>query len=164
MYPRTIASAMALCLATLVLAGCGGDDSLSTEEYASEVNTEFEAFYPDFTALGDEARDPASAEDYIQTIDEIETRIGETIATLEEVEPPDDASEINERLLAALGDLQAVYGPVADAVEAEDRAELQQAVANLQEASAEFDSEVSDIAADAEEAGISIPSIDTTSG
>lgn len=157
-----IIALLALVLTSLVVvAGCGGDDEegLSTDEYASELDAEFETFNREFAELGPAAADPASPEAYIDAVTAIQDRVGETVAEIEAIEPPEEAADFQEDLLDAMTGLQDSFGPVIEATEAEDRAALQDAAVELQESTADFQREITDLAAQAEEEGYPIESL-----
>jgi hypothetical protein len=167
---KQILACIAALLAFALVAGCGGDDdddgedALSAEEYSSQIDAELAAFNEEFASLGQEAATPESPEDYLDAVTAVQDRVGETVETLEGVEPPEEAADFHEGLIAAMSDLQASFQPVIDATEAEDRQGLIEAAQELQATTADFAQQATDLAADAEDAGLDIPNLAGTGG
>jgi hypothetical protein len=165
---KPFAAVLAL-LAALALVACGGDDSgddgaLSAEEYSEQVDAELAAFNEEFVALGQEAANPESREDYAASVSDAQDRVTEAVDTLEELEPPEEATEFHDSLVAALSDLDAAFTPVVEAAEGTSDQELLDAATELQQASTEFSEQAAELQAQADEAGLEIPNLTGTTG
>jgi hypothetical protein len=97
---RALALIATLAAATLVAAGCGGDDEPSDEEFVAEVNevctaaaTDLQAAVTSLFGVTDERQ---AAEAFS---DEVVPVIEDLIADLDEIEPPSDKADDYDRLL-----------------------------------------------------------------
>jgi hypothetical protein len=166
--PRSpLAALTALALATALVVGCGGDDPTAATsttatgeealaDYSAQMQEELGAFASEFSALGQEAANPTSVADYAEAVTAIQDRLGETVSNLEAISPPSELADIHERLITTFEDLQDGYAPIADAAESGDKRQIQQAVLDLQQTNADFQTEFSDLSAQAERLGAPI--------
>lgn len=158
----------ALLVGVLLLASCGGDDdggngnggeALSAEEYSQQVSDEMASFEQEFRELGEAAANPEDADDYIAAVEDVQGRLTQTADTLDGIEPPEEAEDIHARLTQAFRDLEVAYGGIVEAVESEDQEQIGNAVSELQSATEKFQTEVSEIATESEEAGVPIENL-----
>lgn len=158
---------LALLLTAGLIAACGGDDEdpsgggeeLSVEEYSSTVDDELSAFNTEFAALGQEAANPESREAYAAAVTDTQARVTETVDTLEGIEPPAEAADFHQGLIDAMTGLEESFTPVIDAAEGSDDQALLDAASELQEQVGEFTTAANELAAEAEDAGIEVPSL-----
>jgi hypothetical protein len=175
--PRPLPLALA-ALALALIAGCGDGDSgeetsSSTSTitgaealaaYSTEMQDELASFATEFASLGEAAADPSSVRDYADAVSELQARLGETISNLEAITPPSEVADIHQRLIAAFEELRESFAPIVEAVESGDREQAQQAILDLQQANADFQTELADLSAQAQRLGAPLePSTTTTS-
>ena len=87
-----------LALAAL-FAGCGGDDSLSTEDYRAELRKICADSEKKTNAVQEPTRaTPEAIADYLQRLRDVNAK---TIEEVEKLEPPDELSDANDRALDA---------------------------------------------------------------
>ncbi len=103
---RALAIAV-LCAA--VLAGCGGDDSAATSEYARAVNV-VQDRYQRSAARVQAAVDTAISTPAQQrrALDRLDAAVDRAVAALKAIKPPDGLAPAHGRLVEALS----AYGPV----------------------------------------------------
>lgn len=174
---RKLPLILALLLSTALLAACGGDDegngggsgdaALSAEEYSQRVSDEMAAFGKDFEqefrALGQTAATPDNAEEYVGVIQAMQGHLTDTADTLAGIEPPAEAEDIHARLTQAFRDLEGAYGGIVEAVRSGKRKRVNEAVTGMQSATRGFLTEVNEIAAKSQEAGVPIENLASTS-
>lgn len=162
--PRPMPLAL-IALAVALLAGCGGEESTSTEAsdeeqaleaYSADMDVELRIFTIKLTALGMQADKASSAADFRSSLAGVEDRVGKTIASLEAIEPPPRLADIHAQLIDAFEEFKTSYVSIADAVNGGDEQEIQQAVLGLQQATADFSAEFDDLSAQAERLGAPI--------
>lgn len=168
---RAFSCLVALLLTAGLLAACGGDDSgggegeeLSVEEYSSEIEDELSAFNTEFAELGQAAANPESREAYAEAVTDTQARVTETVETLEAIEPPAEAADFHEGLIDAMTGLEESFTPVIDAAEGSDDQALLDAASDLQQEVTEFATQANELSAEAEEAGIEVPSLTGPAG
>ena len=167
MLRHRLSTLLLLILALALLAGCGGDDeseALSVEDYSAQVDEELATFNEEFTALGQEAANPESREQYVEAVTAVRARVTEVVAAIEAIEPPEEAAGFHEGLIVALGGLEDSFTPVIEAAEGTDDEALLQAAEDLQSRIAEFGTQVQELATEAEEAGVEVPNLTGTAG
>ena len=158
---------LAAVLAALLLIACGGDDSgdetsaesgtaLTDEDYSAEVQEVTSSFAGGFDELSAEAANPESPEAFRETVIAIQDRITQTVDELEAIEPPEDLATIHDELVAVFADYRDGYDPIVEALDAEDKAALKQAAAEIPVVVQEFQTTYEDIKARAADAGVTI--------
>jgi hypothetical protein len=111
---------LALLMTTiaLVAAGCGG--GTSKEDYEEEVSKIGDTLEEQFNEIG---RDIQSAGDLKNAAPEIEKgaqALDDTAADLDEIDPPDDASDAHDKIVSGVEDLADDFRAAANAAEAEN--------------------------------------------
>jgi hypothetical protein len=111
-------------LVLLVVAGCGGGNDSFTEDYndavkpLAELQTNVGSSAAEFERLADKTR--------------------QTRENLADLDPPDDAQDEMDKLIAGLEDVTSDLSAVADAVRSKDPTEQATAAKNLVESSTEI--------------------------
>ena len=126
--------AVALALAA-ALAGCGGDDNLSAEEYRAELRKLCRESDRQTEAVAEPTRaTPEAIANYLGRLRDVNAR---TIERVERLEPPDDLRPAHDRALAANREGRARVDAVIEELEggADPRQVLAEARKDLQEAS-----------------------------
>jgi hypothetical protein len=116
-------SSPVLLLVLLVLAGCGGDDSSFTKDYNDAVKP--------LSELG--ANVGSSAGEF----DRLAAKTKQTHDNLADLDPPEDAQDEMDKLLAGLEGVTRDLSAVADAVRAKDAAQQADAAKQLVQSSAD---------------------------
>lgn len=156
----------------IALTGCGSSDStdsssseaLSNDAYAQQVTTIITSFGTSFQALGSEisnASDPAQLTDGLK---QAEDGIQGAIDDLNALQPPADAEQGQQQLVAALEGFSAELTKVSDAVESGDKSAITAAVAGLQTASVTLSGDLSEAQKSLEAAGITLGSGGSSTG
>lgn len=169
---NTKAVALLAILAVMaVVVGCGGSsdstsggDTLSVDDYGKQVSDEFASFNTDFTQLGQQAASPDSKDAYLNTVDQLQTRVGETIDKLSGLAVPSEAQQFNDDAVAALESLQSSFDPIKTAVQSNDQAAVQKAATDLQTAAADFEQQFTALDKEAKDAGIPITNLASPTG
>lgn len=125
----SVLRAPALCFAVLGLvavAGCGGGDTQSKNDYVAAINkaqTDFvESVQKATPAPRSAGSDPvATARGTFANIDKA---IGAVISDLEAVEPPDEVKRLHQDLIEAMDDLKAEVAKAGDSLGSRDPARL----------------------------------------
>lgn len=104
-----LAAPLSIC--AVALAACGGDDSLSAEEYRAQGNAACDRYERDVGAL----EQPQSVDEVPEYAEQAAARLTELIDELDALAPPDDLADGHEELVglgrdstAKLEELQAV--------------------------------------------------------
>ncbi|CAN5501202.1 hypothetical protein BH10ACT11_BH10ACT11_01400 [soil metagenome] len=157
---------LAILAVVALIAGCGGSDdssssgdTLSVDDYGKQVSEEFASFNTDFSALGEQAGSPTSKDDYLSTVDQLQSRVGETIDNLKALGVPDEAQKFNDDAVSALEALQSSFDPIKEAVDSGDKTAVQTAAASLQAAAVDFQQKFTDLDKEAKTAGIPIDNL-----
>lgn len=148
----------------IAVAGCGGSDStdgsstdaLSEDAYAEQVTTIVTSFATSFQALGTEissANDPAQLSD---GLNQAEAGIQGAIDDLDALQPPAGAEQAQEQLIGALEGFSTELSKLGDAVDSGDKNATKAAVAGLQSASLQFQSDLSEAQTSFDDAGITL--------
>jgi methyl-accepting chemotaxis protein len=135
---RTRAAALAAMTLAIALpaAACGGDDS---DEFREDYNAAVENLSKVNDDIGQAAGDAGDSNAQIaKKFDEIADTAEQTRTDLAALEPPEDAKEEFDQLLAALKTGVADLRAVADAATSNDPAAATQAVSDLSESGAEI--------------------------
>lgn len=165
----------------IALSGCGDDessDSTSTsaestatdastestatdagsDDYGGQLTTILTTFGTDFQALAPEISGAKTPEDFNTLVDEAETGIQTTIDDLSALEPPAEAQEGQDQLIAAFEGFSSSLTGVSDAAASGDKAALQSAAADLQTAAQTFTTDLTEAAQSLQAAGVSVGS------
>ncbi len=149
----------------IALAGCGGDDdstssessdALTAEEYAQQARTVLEGFATQFSTLGAQIQQSASAEEFGSLVDQAETEIQGTIGEFGALQPPEEAQVGHDQILSALEDFSSKLTDVSDAAASGDKKALQAAAGQLQAAVGDFQSQVGQAVQSLSDAGIEL--------
>ena len=135
---RTRAAALAAMTLAIALpaAACGGDD---TDEFRADYNAAVENLSKVNDDIGQAGGDAGESNQQIaKKFDEIADTAEQTRTDLAALEPPEDAKEEFDELLAALEKGVADLRAVADAATSNDPAATTQAVSDLSESGAEI--------------------------
>ena len=151
-------TALVVATAALAIAGCGGDDALSEEEYANEVGDILTTFGEESISLGTELSSATTPEELQTGVDDLQGLTQTAVDDLSAIEPPEDASEGHDTLVGALQGYLDDINTLADAVDTDDPKEAQEAALQFQEAAVDVQSELAEAASQLEEAGIEPPS------
>lgn len=116
--------ALPLCLLMLgaaPAAGCGGDE-LSEEDYTNQVQEAIAPVVETSQTLVTEATQAKSVEELGAPLGEAASTYGETASTLEDIEPPEDVTDLHERLVTAHEQIADSASAAANAAEDGDQA------------------------------------------
>jgi hypothetical protein len=156
---------LAGALATLALiAGCGGDDGVSPEEYSDEIQQVLEPLGSELQTLGSEVQGVRDADAFAAAITDVQETLEQGIGELEAIEPPSDAEAAHDDMIAAFESFRESLGGVREAAEEGDVDALQEAAAQLPQAALDFQSELSDVTERLEEAGVPVGQGATSGG
>jgi hypothetical protein len=151
-------TALLAAAAAIAVAGCGGGDELSEEDYATEVEDVLTTFGEESVALGTELSSATSPDQLRSGVDELQALTQTAVDDLNDIEPPEDAAEGHETLTGALEGYLADIETLAAGVEGDDPEAAQEAALKFQEAAVDVQSELAEAASQLEEAGIDAPS------
>jgi hypothetical protein len=132
--------AIALICSALSVAACGGDDSdaLSKEDYkqqAQQISDDYETdAAPALKAA--QSKDPAES---LTGVKQLATSSTETADKLDELEPPEEYSDVHGRLVGSLRTVGQRGDKVEQAAEAQDEAAITPAVESFQQGILELD-------------------------
>ena len=149
----------------IALTGCGGDDdstsgesteALTAEEYAQQARTVLDGFATEFSTLGAQIQQSASAEEFGTLVDQAETEIQGTIEEFGALQPPEEAQVGHDQILSALEDFSSKLTDVSDAAASGDKSALQASAQQLQAAVLEFQEQVAQAVQSLSEAGIDL--------
>ena len=126
---RTPLTVLAL-VGLIAISGCGGDDSgtsstastsseqLSADDYGQQLTA---ALVPLFTSLqGLQSFDPQNPEDFGTQIQPTEDSFAKAIDEVNALQPPDEAQDGQDQLVAALEDFSSKLTDLSNSVEAGD--------------------------------------------
>ena len=151
-------TALLAATAALAVAGCGGGDELSEEEYASEIESVLTTFGEESITLGTELSSATTPDELRSGVDDLQALTQTAVDDLNEIEPPEDAAEGHETLTGALEGYLSDIEALAGAVESDDPEAAQEAALQFQEAAVEVQAQLAEAASQLEEAGIEAPS------
>jgi PII-like signaling protein len=106
----------------ILVAGCGGDDRLSREEFVSEA----EAICQEFDRRVEEVDEPQSADDVERYVNEVRPVIEDGLNELEELQPPEEIEEQWNELVAKNDEGLQMLDDLAEAGTNGDEARLQE--------------------------------------
>jgi hypothetical protein len=131
---------IALIVSALAFVACGGDDdgALSAEDYrekAQQISDEFEADFegsiPNATS-----EDPQKS---LAGVKQIAQSSGQAADALDDLEPPEEYSDVQDKLVSGLRTLGERGDKVEQAAESQDRAVIQSAVESFQQGIRDLD-------------------------
>lgn len=106
------------------LAACGGDDTLSAEEYRKQGNAACQAYEKDVRALPQ----PKSVQDIPDYAGDAQDELTKLIATLDELQPPDDLQQKHDELVKLGRQSADALGGLSEAGESGKQTQIQQAL------------------------------------
>lgn len=124
MSPRRPIAITLTCAAAL--AACGGDDTLSAEEYRSQGNAACEAYEKKVRELPQ----PKSLQDVPEYADEAQAELSSLIDTLDELQPPDDLEQKHNELVDLGRQSADALDDLSNAGESGSQAQIQKSLAN----------------------------------
>lgn len=151
-------TALVAATAAIAIAGCGGGDELSNEEYANEVGDILTTFGEESISLGTELSSAATPEELQSGVADLEEITQTAVDDLNAIEPPSDASEGHDTLVGALEGYLSDIQSLGDAVDTDDPKAAQEAALEFQKAAVDVQSELAEAASQLEDAGIEAPS------
>ncbi|MEI2702280.1 MAG: hypothetical protein V9E83_07750 [Baekduia sp.] len=89
-------------LFALVLAGCGGGDQLSKDEYIKELNSAGKALNSSFSSLGEGVSDSKDTKALGARFEEAAKILRESSEKIGSIKPPDEAADANKKLADGL--------------------------------------------------------------
>jgi hypothetical protein len=129
---RPLTALVAVALAALGIAACGGDDG------------EDQSFQDDFPALSEriqslgeevgntiETAEGASDRELAEEFDDFAQKLGDLRQELEDMEPPEDLADEREDLVSAMGDVRSSLEDIASAAEDGDPEAAREATLEL---------------------------------
>jgi hypothetical protein len=131
---------IALLVASLALAACGGDDSdaLSKEDYREQAQQISDQYEKEATpAL--EAAQSKDPEESLTGVTELADRSTATANKLDPLEPPEEFKDVHGKLIGALRTVGERGEKVEQAAEAQDEAGIESAVQAFQQSLVELD-------------------------
>jgi len=129
----TVAAVGLLALGAAACGGGGGGDQLTAEEYGAELSSICEGF----NAAQEEIGEPQSIDDVAEFGGQILDAFDEAIASVEELEPPDELADTADEFIAKGKEQRDLLSQVVDAAEEGD----QERVAELSEQGSQLDEE-----------------------
>ena len=130
-----------LTAAALLVAGCGGGDELSKEEYQTQVRDAIEPVVETSQNLASDATEAQSVDDLADPLAEAETTYADTASTLDDIEPPEDVADLHERLITAHEEIATAAGEAGTAAEEGD----EEGVRPFQEAGTAYQTELQEL-------------------
>jgi chromosome segregation ATPase len=119
---RPLTALVAVGLATLVIAACGGDDDGGDEAFRDD----FPALSERLVTLGEElgttleTAERASDQELAREFDDFAQELGDLRQELEDLEPPEDLADERDELVSAMGDVRSSLEDIASAAEEGD--------------------------------------------
>jgi hypothetical protein len=108
--------------AAILVAGCGGDDRLTREEFVSEAD----AICEEFDQRLDDVPEPESADDVERFADEARPVIEDGLAELRALQPPEELEEQWNELMDKNDEALEVLDDLSQAAASADEARLQE--------------------------------------
>ncbi len=166
----------------IALSGCGGDDETTSTEATTSTSTDSSVstststtaaspeaqayaegaqqvlldFGTSFTTLGSEIQASKDEKEFAGLVDQAESQIQSTIDDYSQLEPPAEAQQGHDQIIAALEDFASKLTAVSDAAASGDKQALQTAAQELQAAGQTFQTQLTEAAQSLTEAGISL--------
>jgi hypothetical protein len=149
----------------IALSGCGGGDSsdsstssdaLSVDEYTTQVQQALTDFGTQFTTLGTQIQQAKTSDELSGLVDQAETEIQGAIDDFDAIQPPDEAQEGHDQIIAALEDFSSKLTDVSEAADSGDKSSFQDAAAALQQAGTDFGTQLQEAAQSLSDAGINL--------
>ena len=109
----------ALCAAALVAAGCGGND------YKDQVEEAAKEFRDTSQDAGAKLRAAKTKEQFAAGVDQFQGAVKTFNSELQDLDPPDEAKQAQERLIEVLNTFSEDVGAVRDALNKGDVAQIQ---------------------------------------
>jgi hypothetical protein len=127
-------------VAALALVACGGDEdkAMSKDEYKKEAQKIADKFETDFQAAQKnlQAGDPQEA---LTGIQQLGTLSGEASSKFDKLEPPEEYKDVQGRLVGSLRTLDKRADEFEQAVDAKDKARVEQAGTAFEQAAGEVE-------------------------
>jgi soluble cytochrome b562 len=143
-------------LALFLIAGCGGDDGISPEEYSQEIQDVLEPLGTELQTLGSEVQQVRDADAFASAITDVQDTLEQGISDLEAIDPPEDAEDAHADMIAAFESFNESLDGVREAAEEGDVQALQNAASQLPQAALDFQSDLSDVTQRLEDAGVPV--------
>ncbi len=131
-------------------------DALSAEEYSVEAQQVLVSFGTSFQKLGSQISASKSPEEFASLVDEAEAEIQTAIDDFSAIQPPEEAQEGHDQILAALEDFSSKLTDVSNAAASGDQTALADAATELQAAGLDFQEQLTQAAQSLSEAGIGV--------
>jgi hypothetical protein len=130
---RRSTALVALVLLVLAAAACGGGDDDGNDAYRDDFKRMSERIVSLGERVGEaiETAGEATDEEIAADFGKFEDELREVRQELDRLEPPDDLADEQEKLVAAIGPVQASLGDIAEAAEQSDPAAARQATIEL---------------------------------
>jgi hypothetical protein len=154
---RTLLALAAVLLAGGLLAACGSDDK---ETYAEEVQDVLDPLAAALQPLGAELSQASTGPELVDGLRAAETEISDSATELEELSVPDDVTEVNDDLVAAISGFGGELAAIREAAEAGDLEQLEALATALPQVTAQFQTELGEIQTAAIDAGVPIEGAD----
>lgn len=156
MHVRLRISVLATVAAALAIAGCGGSDALTEDEYAAELRDTLTPLGTSLQEVGADATAATNEEELIAALGAAEEALQTGIDQLDALEPPSDLADENDELVSLLDTYVGDVQTVSSAVEAGDEAADTQAVEEFQTASTSFVESLTALRTKFEDAGLDL--------
>lgn len=131
-------------------------EPLSVDEYTQQAQAVLVGFGTQFTTLGAQIQKASSATQFADLVNQAETEIQGAIDDFGALQPPPEAQEGHDQILAALEDFSSKLSDVSDAAESGDKTALQDAATALQQAGVDFKDQLTAAAKSLTDAGIDL--------
>ncbi len=164
----------------IALSGCGGDDETTSTEATTSTSTDSSVSTPttaaspeaqayaegaqqvlldfgtSFTTLGSKIQASKDEQEFASLVDQAESQIQGTIDDYSQLQPPEEAQQGHDQIIAALEDFASKLTAVSDAAASGDKQALQTAAQELQAAGQTFQTQLTEAAQSLQDAGISL--------
>ena len=107
--------ALTALLAAFVVAGCGGGDQLTKDEYIKELNSAGKALSTSFNSLGEGISDTKDTKGLGAKFTEASNALRKASDQIGDINPPDDAKDANDKLAGGLGKMADSFDEVGKA-------------------------------------------------
>lgn len=131
-------------------------DALSPEEYSQAAQEVLVSFGTSFQKLGSQISAAKSPEEFSKLVDQAESEIQTAIDDFGAIQPPEEAQEGHDQILAALEDFSSKLTDVSNAAASGDDQALTQAATELQSAGLDFQQQLTEAAQKLSDAGIGV--------
>jgi hypothetical protein len=125
----------AAVLAAALAAGCGGNDALSKDEFVKQGN----AACAKYAAATKQIGDPKTIDDIPRLLDATVREFDTMIASLKDIQPPDDLSADYDKLVGTADDAKRSFADLKAAAESKDQTKLDAAAAKASATDKESD-------------------------